>query len=71
MGLTTPHHKNKLVAKQFTEPQTWTHTFHERPKQQKMGMTVGTWKVNLYRVGSLMTLLRELTKHKLDVVGMQ
>jgi hypothetical protein len=35
-------------------------------------MIFGLWNVrNLYRVGSLMTVLRELSKYNLDVVGVQ
>jgi exonuclease III len=35
-------------------------------------MSFGTWNVrSLYRSGLLMTVARELTKHKLDLVGVQ
>jgi hypothetical protein len=35
-------------------------------------MRFGTWKIrNLYRVGSLMTVSRELSRYKLDLVGVQ
>jgi hypothetical protein len=37
-----------------------------------MDMRYGTWNVrSLYRVGSLMTVLRELARYKLDLVGMK
>jgi exonuclease III len=37
-----------------------------------MDMRFGTWNVrSLYRAGSLMTVLRELSKYKLDLVGVQ
>jgi hypothetical protein len=35
-------------------------------------MRFGLWNVrNLYRAGSLMTVSRELSKYKLDLVGVQ
>jgi hypothetical protein len=35
-------------------------------------MRFGTWNVrSLYRAGSLLTVLRELSKHKLDLLGVQ
>jgi hypothetical protein len=35
-------------------------------------MRFGLWNVrSLYRAGSLMTVLRELTRYKLDLVGVQ
>jgi hypothetical protein len=37
-----------------------------------MDMRFGTWNVrSLYRVGSLMTVSRELVRYKLDLVGAQ
>jgi exonuclease III len=37
-----------------------------------MDMRFGTWNVwSLYRVGSLMTLSRELSRYRLDLVGVQ
>jgi exonuclease III len=42
------------------------------PKQRNMNMRFGTWNVRrLYTVGSLMTVLRELSRYRLDLVGMQ
>jgi hypothetical protein len=35
-----------------------------------MGMRFGTWNVkSLYRAGSLMTVAKEISKYKLDLVG--
>jgi exonuclease III len=35
-------------------------------------MRFGTWKVrSLYRAGSSVTVLKELSKHRLDLVGVQ
>jgi hypothetical protein len=34
-------------------------------------MDYGMYERSLYRVGSLMTVLRELSKYKLDLVGVQ
>jgi hypothetical protein len=37
-----------------------------------MGMRVGLWNVrSLYRVGSLMTVSRELARYNIDLVGVQ
>jgi exonuclease III len=37
-----------------------------------MDMKFGTWNVrSLYRVGSLMTVSRELSRYRLDLVGVQ
>jgi hypothetical protein len=37
-----------------------------------MDMRFGLWNVrSLYRAGSLMTVLRELARYKLDLVGVQ
>jgi exonuclease III len=37
-----------------------------------MDMRFGTWNVrSLYRVGSLMTAARELSRYRLDLVGVQ
>jgi exonuclease III len=37
-----------------------------------MDMRFGTWNIrSLYRVGSIMTVSRELSRHRLDLVGVQ
>jgi exonuclease III len=37
-----------------------------------MGMRFGNWNVrSLYRAGSLMKVAREISKYKLDLVGVQ
>jgi hypothetical protein len=37
-----------------------------------MNMTFGTWNIrSLYRAGSLKTVSRELSRYKLNLVGMQ
>jgi hypothetical protein len=72
VGLTTLHHKNKLVTKNLTELRTWTDSLDKRPKLRNMDMRFGTWNVrSLYKAGSLMTVSRELTRYKLDIVGVQ
>jgi hypothetical protein len=44
----------------------------KRPKRRNMDMRFGTWNVrSLYRVGSLMTVSRELSRYRLDLVGVQ
>ena len=43
-----------------------------RVRQRKRDIRVGTWKVrSLYRAGSLRAAARELSRYKLDVVGVQ
>jgi len=42
------------------------------PKQRKKDMRFGTWNVrSLYRAGSLTAAARELSRYKLDLVGVQ
>jgi hypothetical protein len=68
MGLTTLHSKNKLVTKMFKRPQTWMGSLDKRPKQRKFG----TWNVrSIYRAGSHRAVAEEITKCKLDCVGVQ
>jgi hypothetical protein len=70
VGLTTFHHKNKLVTKIIKEPRTWTDSSGKRPKLRNMDMRFGTLNArSLYRAGSLMTVFRELTRYKLVLVG--
>jgi hypothetical protein len=41
-------------------------------KQRNMDIRFGTWNIrSLYRVGSLMTVSREPSRYRLDLVGMQ
>jgi hypothetical protein len=71
VGLTTPHRK-KIVTKTSKEPRTWTHSLDKQPKLWNMDMRFGTWKVrSLCRAGSLKTVLRELARYKVDLVGVQ
>jgi hypothetical protein len=44
----------------------------KRPKLKKLDMRFGTWNVrSLYRAGSLMAVAKEISKYKLDLVGVQ
>jgi hypothetical protein len=44
----------------------------EQPKWQNVDMRFGIWNVrSMYWVGSLMTVLRHVSKPKLDLVGVQ
>jgi hypothetical protein len=64
--------KNKFVMKIQKESQTWTDTLDKRPKWWNIGMRFRLWNVrSLYRAGSLMTVLRELPRYKVDLVGVQ
>jgi hypothetical protein len=72
LGLTTPHRKSKLVTKCINEPQTWTDSLDNRLKRRNMDMRFGTWDIgSLYRVGTLMTVSRELSRYRFDLVGVQ
>jgi hypothetical protein len=44
----------------------------KKPKRWNMDMRFATWNVrSLYGAGSLKTVSRELTRYKLDLVGVQ
>jgi exonuclease III len=44
----------------------------ERSKRRNINMKFGTWNVrSLYRASSLVTVSKELSKYKLDLVGVQ
>jgi hypothetical protein len=59
------------VTKYHKKPRNRT-DLSVRPKQWKRDMRFGTWNVSsLYRSGSLMTVVGELARYKLDVVGVQ
>jgi hypothetical protein len=54
------------------EPQDWTDSLEKRHKQQNKDMGLGTWKVrSLYRADSILTVTEELSKYRLDLVGVQ
>jgi hypothetical protein len=60
------------TAWRVLEPRTWTDFSDKGPKQRNMDMRFGTWNVrSLYRVGSLITVSRELSRYRLDLVGVQ
>jgi hypothetical protein len=72
VGLTTSHRKNKPITNIQKEPRTWTEFLEKRHKRKNMDMRFGLWNVrSLYRAGSLMTVSRELARHKLDLVRAQ
>jgi hypothetical protein len=55
-----------------TESWTWTDSLDKRPKRQNIDKRFGLWNVRrLYKVGSLMTVSRKLSKFKIDLVGVQ
>jgi hypothetical protein len=70
MGLTTPRHKIKFVTKYHKGPRIWTDSLDKRPKLRKMEVQFGVWNVrSLYRAGSLITVAKEVSKCKLDLMG--
>jgi hypothetical protein len=47
-------------------------SFDKRPKRKKMDLRFGTWNIrSMYRAGSLRTVVEEVSKYKLDLVGVQ
>jgi hypothetical protein len=72
VGPTTPHRKNfSVVTKCFKVPRTWTDSL-ARTKQWKKYMRFSTWNVmSLYRVGAIKSVVGELEKYELDLVGVQ
>jgi hypothetical protein len=72
VGLTDPHRKKISVTKFYKGPQTWMDSLNKRHELMKMDMRFGTWNVrSLHRAGSLMTVASEISKYKLDLVGVQ
>jgi hypothetical protein len=56
--------------KNQTELQTWADSLDKQPRKWNMDMRFGLWNVrSLYRAGSIITVLRELARYKLDLVG--
>jgi hypothetical protein len=59
------------VTKCFKAPETWNDSL-ARLRQWKQGMRFGTWNVwSLYRVGAIKSVVGELDKYKLDLVGVK
>jgi hypothetical protein len=55
----------------FKVPWTWTDSLAP-PKQMKKDMRMGTWNVmSLCRVDAIKSVVGELEKYKLDLVGVQ
>jgi hypothetical protein len=72
MGLTAPHLKNELFTKDHKTLQTWVDSLDKRPKRKKMDMRFGTWNAkSRYRAGSLRAVVEEISKYKVDLVGLQ
>jgi hypothetical protein len=54
------------------KPQNWTDSVDKRPKLKKMDMRFGKWNVrSMYRACSLRAVAEEISKYKLDFVGVQ
>jgi exonuclease III len=50
----------------------WMDSLDKRAKRKKMDMRFGTWNVrSMYRAGSLRAVAEEISKYKLDLVGVQ
>jgi hypothetical protein len=71
--LTTLRRKKiKSVTKVMKEPRTSRDSLGKRPKRWNKDMRFGLWNARiLYRVGTQMALSRELSRNKLDLVGLQ
>jgi hypothetical protein len=72
VGPATPYRKNfTIVTKYFKVPRTWTDSLI-RPKHWKKDMRFGAWNVrSLCRVDAIKSVVGELEKYKLDLVGVQ
>jgi hypothetical protein len=72
MEPTTHRKKNHFVMKCHRGPRTWKDSLDTLLKLRKMNMGFGTWNIrSLYRVGSLLTVAKEIAKYKLDLAGVQ
>jgi hypothetical protein len=64
--------KNKLLTKDHKKPRIWTDSLDKRPKRKKIYMGFGILNVrSMYRAGSLVAVAEEISKYKLDLVGVQ
>jgi hypothetical protein len=58
--------------KDHKKPQTWTDTLDKRSKRKKMNMKFGTCNVrSVYMARSLRAVAEEISKYRLDLVGVQ
>jgi hypothetical protein len=58
--------------KHINGPRTWTGFLDKRPRRRNLDMRFGTWNVTgLYRIGLLVLVSQELSKYKLNLVGVQ
>jgi hypothetical protein len=72
VGLITLTVKNKLVTKNHKELRIWTDFLDKRLKRRITDMRLGTWNTrSLYRADSLITVSKERSGYRLDLVGMQ
>jgi len=68
-GVTTPQRKKYHITNHSQRPRTRTDTL-VRTQQWKRDFSFGTWSVSsLHRLGSLVTVSRELARYKIDLVG--
>jgi hypothetical protein len=68
--LTIPHRRNVSCYKTFKKPVTRTDTL-VRTNQWNWDIQSGTWKAEPVRSVSLTTAAKDLSRHKLDLVGVQ
>jgi hypothetical protein len=72
VGLTTLHRKKQTYYGNIMRASDLDGSLNKQPKRRNMDMRFGTWNIrSLYRMGSLMTVSRELSRYRLDLVGMQ
>jgi hypothetical protein len=61
-----------MLMELLNEPQTWADSLGKQSKIWNMVMRFGTWNIgSMYRASPLMAVLEELSKYKLDLVGVQ
>jgi hypothetical protein len=69
LGLTSPHRKNVSRYEMFQHARTWTDSL-ARLNLLKKDMRYGTWNVrSLCSAGTIKSVVGELEKYKLDLVG--
>jgi hypothetical protein len=72
VGLRSLAVENKLLTIELKENRTWKNSYYSRLKRRNMDMRFGTWDIrSLCWPGSITTVSRELSRYRLDLVGVQ
>jgi hypothetical protein len=72
VGLTTHPRKKQASYENHKKHRTWTDSLDKGPKRKKMDIRFGNWNVrSMHRAGWLRAVAKEISKYKLDLVGVQ